>query len=83
MVQVIQSKYVSLNQLIEQFNLQHTDDENFFRKWRDNLLELNELEKQNIGEIKTEYQHLFRDPILSPVVKIKILKPLADLIPNS
>lgn len=83
MVQVIQGKYVSLNQLIEQFNLQHTDDENFFRKWPDNLLELNELEKQNIGEIKTEYQHLFRYRILEPVVKIKILKPLADFIRNS
>ncbi|MBD2511240.1 hypothetical protein H6G91_28985 [Nostoc muscorum FACHB-395] len=54
MVQVIHGKDVSLNQPIEQFHVQHTDDENFFRKWRDNLLELNDLEKQNIGEIKTE-----------------------------
>jgi hypothetical protein len=79
MVQVIQGKDVNFNQLIEQFNLQRTDDENFFREWRDNLPELNELEKQNIEEIKTEYQHLSRYPILEPVVKMVVLSPLLRL----
>jgi hypothetical protein len=79
MVQIIQGKDVNFNQLIEQFNLQRTDDENFFREWRDNLPELNELEKQNIEEIKTEYQHLSRYPILEPVVKMVVLSPLLRL----
>ncbi|MBD2353504.1 restriction endonuclease subunit R [Tolypothrix sp. FACHB-123] len=79
MVQVIQGKDVSLNQLIEQFALERIDDENFFREWRDNLPELNELEKQNIEEIKTEYQHLSRYPILEPVVKMVVLSPLLRL----
>ncbi|MBD2167361.1 restriction endonuclease subunit R [Calothrix membranacea FACHB-236] len=80
MVQIIQGKDVSLNQLIEEFNLQRNDDENFFREWRDNLPEINELEKQNIEEIKTEYQHLSRYPILEPVVKIMVvLSPLLCL----
>ncbi len=79
MVQVIQGKDVSLNQLIEQFNLQPAEDEQFFREWRDNLPELNELEKQNIEEIKAEYQHLSRYPILEPVVKMVVLSPLLRL----
>ncbi|MBW4673492.1 MAG: restriction endonuclease subunit R [Desmonostoc geniculatum HA4340-LM1] len=79
MVQVIQAKDVSFNQLIEQFNLQRADDENFFREWQDNLPELNELEKENLEEIKAEYQHLSRYPILEPVVKMVILSPLLRL----
>ncbi|WP_445635153.1 Restriction endonuclease subunit R [Nostoc sp. DSM 114161] len=79
MVQVIQTKDVSFNQLIEQFNLQRADDENFFREWQDNLPELNELEKENLEEIKAEYQHLSRYPILEPVVKMVILSPLLRL----
>ncbi|BAY94349.1 MULTISPECIES: type I restriction endonuclease [unclassified Tolypothrix] len=79
MVQIIQAKDVSLNQLIEQFNLQRNDDENFFGEWRDNLPELNELEKQNVAEIKAEYQHLSRYPILEPVVKMVVLSPLLRL----
>ncbi|MEH2317052.1 hypothetical protein [Nostoc sp.] len=43
MVQVFQGKDITLNKLIEQFGLQRTDDENFFREWRDNLPEINEL----------------------------------------
>lgn len=76
MVQVIQDKDITLNQLIEQFALQRNDNENFFREWRDNLPELNDLEKQNVEEIKTEYQHLSRYPILEPVVKMVVLSPL-------
>ncbi|MEH2460911.1 type I restriction endonuclease [Nostoc sp.] len=79
MVQVFQGKDITLNQLIEQFGLQRTDDENFFREWRDNLPEINELEKQNIEEIKTEYQHLSRYSILEPVVKMVVLSPLLRL----
>lgn len=79
MVQIIQAKDISLNQLIEQFSLQRSDDENFFREWQDNLPKLNELEKQNIEEIKTEYQHLSRYPILEPVVKMVVLSPLLRL----
>jgi predicted type IV restriction endonuclease len=79
MVKVIQGKDVSLNQLIEQFGLQRSDDENFFREWQDNLPELNEIEKQNIEEIKREYQHLSRYPILEPVVKMVVLSPLLRL----
>jgi predicted type IV restriction endonuclease len=79
MVQIIQAKDITLNQLIEQFNLQRNDDENFFGEWRDNLPELNELETQNVEEIKTEYQHLSRYPILEPVVKMVVLSPLLRL----
>ncbi|BAY96738.1 hypothetical protein NIES37_06740 [Tolypothrix tenuis PCC 7101] len=79
MVQIIQGKDVSLNQLIEEFDLQRNDDENFFREWQENLPELNDLERQNIAEIKTEYQHLSRYPILEPVVKMVVLSPLLRL----
>jgi len=79
MVQVIQGKDITLNQLIEQFGLQRNDNEHFFHEWRDNLPELNDLEVRNLDEIKAEYLHLSRYPILEPVVKMVVLSPLLRL----
>ncbi|QLE57538.1 type I restriction enzyme HsdR N-terminal domain-containing protein [Nostoc sp. TCL26-01] len=79
MVQVIQGKDVTLNQLIEEFGLQRVDDPNFFPEWRQDLLELNDSERQTLDQLKGEYQHLSRYPILEPVVKMVVLSPLLRL----
>lgn len=79
MVQVIQGKDVTLNQLIEEFALQRADDPNFFYEWQEDLLELNDSEQQILEQIKVEYQHLSRYPILDPVVKMVVLSPLLRL----
>lgn len=35
-VQTIQAQNINLNDLIEKFSLEPTDDEQFFREWQDN-----------------------------------------------
>jgi len=79
MVQVIQGKDISLAQIIDEFGLQLADDEQFFSEWRQNLPQLNELEQQLLNEVKAEYLHLSKYPVLEPVVKMVVLPPLLRL----
>ncbi|MHC0062291.1 type I restriction endonuclease [Nostoc sp. UIC 10890] len=79
MVQLIQGKDITLAQLIDEFGLQLADDEDFFSEWQHDLLELSDLEKQSLNEVKAEYLHLSKYPILEPVVKMVVLSPLLRL----
>ncbi|MEH2181536.1 type I restriction enzyme HsdR N-terminal domain-containing protein [Nostoc sp.] len=79
MVQVIQGKDITLAQLIDEFGLQRADNEEFFSEWQQDLPELSDLEKQSLNEIKAEYLHLSKYPILEPVVKMVVLSPLLRL----
>ncbi|MEH1784416.1 MAG: type I restriction enzyme HsdR N-terminal domain-containing protein [Nostoc sp.] len=79
MVQIIQGKDITLAQLIDEFGLQLAGDENFFSEWRHDLPELSDLEKQSLNEVKAEYLHLSKYPILEPVVKMVVLSPLLRL----
>ncbi|MEH2002069.1 MAG: type I restriction enzyme HsdR N-terminal domain-containing protein [Nostoc sp.] len=79
MVQLIQGKDITLAQLIDEFGLQLADDEHFFSEWQHDLPELSDLEKQSLNEVKTEYLHLSKYPILEPVVKMVVLSPLLRL----
>ncbi|MBN3944396.1 type I restriction enzyme HsdR N-terminal domain-containing protein [Nostoc sp. NMS9] len=79
MVQVIQGKDITLAQLIDEFGLQLADDEHFFSEWQQDLAELSDLEKQSLNEVKAEYLHLSKYPILEPVVKMVVLSPLLRL----
>ncbi|MEH2246295.1 restriction endonuclease subunit R [Nostoc sp.] len=79
MVQLIQGKDITLAQLIDEFGLQGVDNEQFFSEWQHDLPELSDLEKQSLNEVKTEYLHLSKYPILEPVVKMVVLSPLLRL----
>ncbi|BDI15457.1 hypothetical protein ANSO36C_12590 [Nostoc cf. commune SO-36] len=79
MVQLIQGKDITLAQLIDEFGLHFADDELFFSEWQQDLPELSDLEKQSLNEVKTEYLHLSKYPILEPVVKMVVLSPLLRL----
>ncbi len=79
MVQLIQSRDVTLVQLINKFGLQNSDEENFFHEWRNDLAELSDLDKQSLNQVKAEYLHLSRYQILEPVVKMVVLSPLLRL----
>ncbi|WP_193196739.1 type I restriction endonuclease [Nostoc sp. MG11] len=79
MVQVIQGKDITLAELIDNFGLQLADDEQFFSEWQHDLPELSDLEKQSLNEVKAEYLHLSKYPILEPVVKMVVLSPLLRL----
>lgn len=76
MVQTIPAQSISLNDLIEKFGLERSDDEQFFREWQDDLPELTDSEKQALDEVKADYLHLSRYPILEPIVKLVVLSPL-------
>ncbi|MBN3872337.1 type I restriction enzyme HsdR N-terminal domain-containing protein [Nostoc sp. JL33] len=79
MVQILQGKDITLAQLIDEFGLQLADDEHFFSEWQHDLPELSDLEKQSLNEVKVEYLHLSKYPILEPVVKMVVLSPLLRL----
>jgi len=79
MVQILQGKDITLAQLIDEFRLQLANDEHFFSEWQQDLPELSDLEKQSLNEVKTEYLHLSKYPILEPVVKMVVLSPLLRL----
>ncbi|RCJ36436.1 restriction endonuclease subunit R [Nostoc punctiforme NIES-2108] len=79
MVQLIQGKDITLAQLIDEFGLHLADNELFFSEWQQDLPELSDLEKQSLNEVKTEYLHLSKYPILEPVVKMVVLSPLLRL----
>ncbi|MBO1347211.1 MAG: restriction endonuclease subunit R [Hormoscilla sp. GUM202] len=80
MVSTIQAQNITLMDLSEKFGLERTeDDKQFFREWQDNLPELTEAEKQVLDEVKADYRHLSKYPILEPIVKLVVLSPLLKL----
>ncbi|MEH2090232.1 type I restriction enzyme HsdR N-terminal domain-containing protein [Nostoc sp.] len=79
MVQILQGKDITIAQLIDEFGLQLADDEDFFLEWRHDLAELSDLEKESLNEVKAEYLHLSKYPVLEPVVKMVVLSPLLRL----
>ena len=79
MVQILQGKDITLAQLIDEFGLQLANDEDFFSEWRHNLPELSDLENESLNEVKTEYLHLSKYPVLEPLVKMVVLSPLLRL----
>jgi len=79
MVETIQAQNVELYQLKTKFGLQRTDDEQFFREWREGLPQLSDGEKQALEEVKRDYLHLSAYTILEPIVKMVVLSPILKL----
>lgn len=79
MVKTLKAEEIALAQLSETFGLERTDDEQFFREWQDDLPELADLEKQALNEVKGDYLHLSKYPLLEPLVKMVVLSPLLRL----
>jgi hypothetical protein len=79
MVQVLPAQEITLLELSETFGLELTDNEQFFQEWKENLPELTDAEKQSLDEVKRDYIHLSKYPLLEPVVKMVVLSPLLRL----
>jgi len=79
MVETIQARNVNLYDLEAKFGLQRTEDKQFFREWQDDIPELTDVEKAALNEVKADYIHLSKYPILEPVVKLVVLSPLLKL----
>ncbi|MGD1700798.1 hypothetical protein [Dapis sp. BLCC M229] len=80
MLQTIGARNITFYELETNFNLHLVEDEQFFRKWQDNLLEITDSEKQHLNRVKASYSNLRKyPPILENTVKIVVLSPLLDL----
>lgn len=79
MVETIQARNVTLYDLEAKFGLERTEDKQFFREWQENLPELTEKEKETLDEIKADYLHLSKYPMLEAIVKMVVLGPLLKL----
>lgn len=73
------AEYITVRQLRDQFNLQRTEDEQFFREWQDDLPELTDLEKQLLDEVNSDYRYLSESIMLEVIVKMVVLSPLLRL----
>ncbi|WP_414563477.1 MULTISPECIES: type I restriction endonuclease [unclassified Anabaena] len=79
MVQVTHEKDITLAQLIDEFGLQLAEDKQFFSELQQDLPDLSESEKELLNEVKAEYLHLSKYPVLEPVVKMVVRSPLLRL----
>jgi len=80
MVQTIQAQDISLEELQENFGLQLTTDEKFFREWQDNLPSLTDEEKSCLARVRSNFFNLVnRRSLLEEGVKMVMLSPLLDL----
>ena len=77
MVQTIQAKNVTLEELKIIFALQIVRDDSFFREWQDDLPEITDFQKQQLDQIKAGYFNLLEyPPLLEKTISLSIVSPL-------
>ncbi len=77
MVQTIQAKNVTLEELQTLFGLQLVRDENFFSEWQDELPEITDFQTRQLDQIKAGYFNLLEHPpLLEKTISLSIVSPL-------
>lgn len=77
MVQTIQAKDVTLEELKTLFDLQIVRDDSFFREWQDELPEITDFQKKQLDQIKAGYFNLLEHPpLLEKTISLSIVSPL-------
>lgn len=77
MVQLIQAQNATFRDLEENFNLEYTEDEQFFPEWRADFPDLSDFEKQQLDKVKAGYLNLLKyPPVLESTVKMVVLDPI-------
>ncbi|NES22435.1 MAG: restriction endonuclease subunit R [Symploca sp. SIO3E6] len=77
MVETIQAKNITLEQLERHFHLQASEDEHFFWEWQEDLPELTDWQLQLLDEVKAGYFNLIKQPpLLEKPISLTILSPL-------
>ncbi|BAC90913.1 hypothetical protein [Gloeobacter violaceus] len=80
MASTIQAKDLSLDDLFEQFRLEQTEEEAFFREWQDELPSLSEPESIWLERVRLNYRELTASRFISEnAVKMVVLSPLLDM----
>lgn len=81
MVQAIQAKNVTLRTLIDDFGIQLVREDQFFREWRDNLLDVSDSEKQYLDRVIDGFVNLLEYmPLLEGVIRMSVVDPLLFLV---
>ncbi|TAF26410.1 MAG: restriction endonuclease subunit R [Oscillatoriales cyanobacterium] len=78
MTQSIQAKALTLRDVKTKFNLQLSEDEQFFREWIDDLPEITDAEKRSLDKVKAGYINSTSYPFLEDTVKMVVLAPLIE-----
>ncbi|WP_333266161.1 MULTISPECIES: restriction endonuclease subunit R [unclassified Microcoleus] len=77
MVQTIQAKNVTLEELKTLFNPQFVTDDQFFREWQDDLPEITDFQQRQLDQIKAGYFNLLEyPPMLEKTISLSIVSPL-------
>jgi len=77
MVQTIQAKNVTLEELKTLFNLQIVTEDQFFREWQDEFPEITDFQKRQLDQIKAGYFNLLEyPPMLEKTISLSIVSPL-------
>lgn len=77
MTQTLQAKEINLRYLIDNFGIELVLDDQFFREWQEDLLEITDLDKQLLDKVKTGYFNLLNyPPLLEDVVRMAIIDPI-------
>ncbi len=79
MTQSIQAKTLTLGDVQTKFNLQLSENEQFFREWIDDLPEIGDAEKRSLDKVKAGYINSTSFPFLEDTVKMVVLAPLLFL----
>jgi len=79
MVATIAAEYITRRQLRHKFDLERTENEQFFREWQDDLPQFTDLEKQLLDEVRSDYRYLSESIMLEVIVKMVVLSPLLRL----
>lgn len=80
MIQTLQAGQVTLRDLIETFQIQLVQDEQFFSEWQGNLPDLTNFEEQFLDKVKVGYFNLVTDPpVLEKPVQLAIVAPILFL----
>lgn len=79
MTQSIQAKTLTLGDVQTKFNLQLSENEQFFREWIDDLPQIGDAEKRSLDKVKAGYINSTSFPFLEDTVKMVVLAPLLFL----
>ncbi|MBD2090453.1 restriction endonuclease subunit R [Microcoleus sp. FACHB-1515] len=80
MVQTLQATDVTLNDLIEKFDIQLVQDDRFFTEWQADFPDLTNEEKQFLDRIKAGYFNLINyPPLLEKSIQFAVVAPILFL----
>jgi hypothetical protein len=77
MIQTLQAKDITLEELENLFHLQRVEDNQFFREWQDDLPEITDWQKQLLDQVITGYFNLIKKPpLLEKPINMAVVSPL-------